>query len=53
MKICVICGCFLIDKIKKPPDLGGLINCILFTYLYNTSLLMLNSNNVNRDNNDI
>ncbi|MDR7212493.1 hypothetical protein J2W48_004456 [Flavobacterium piscis] len=36
---------------KKPPDLGGYINCILFTYLYNTPLLLLNCNDVNNSDN--
>ncbi|MEO8532171.1 MAG: hypothetical protein ABI441_00405 [Flavobacterium sp.] len=40
----------IISKIKKPPDLGGLIKLYLFTYLYNTPPLLLNCNNA--DNSD-
>lgn len=38
---------------KKPPGLGGLINCICLLNLYNTPPLLLNYNNINREDNVI
>jgi hypothetical protein len=48
----LICGKIILFKNKKPPVLGGSYK-LYFTYLYNTSPLLLNCNNADNSDNNV